>query len=83
MSRPGSGQFRRVETMFEKRPTQLRDRWRLPPSPWRRAGWAADNSATADHHANYWGATVNLPPLYEPTIQSIGALTAVQTGRPR
>jgi len=39
------------------------------------SGRAADNSATAVATQTL-GTTVNLPPLYEPTIQSIGALAA-------
>src|SRR5271155_3914425 len=39
------------------------------------SGRAADNSATAVPTQTL-GTTVNLPPLYEPTIQSIGAPAA-------
>jgi hypothetical protein len=59
--------------MFEKRPTQLAIV--AAAVLMAQGGWAADNSATAVTTQTL-GATVNLPPLYEPTIQSIGALTA-------
>jgi hypothetical protein len=41
----------------------------------RTSAWAADNSATPVV-APTLGGTVTLPPLYEPTIQSVGALAA-------
>jgi hypothetical protein len=60
--------------MYGKRPTQLAMLAALAVLM-AQSGRAADNSATPVSTQTL-GATVNLPPLYEPTIQSIGALAA-------
>jgi hypothetical protein len=60
--------------MFGKRPIQLAMLATMVVVV-AQSGRAADNSATAVATQTL-GTTVNLPPLYEPTIQSIGALAA-------
>jgi hypothetical protein len=69
----GFGVRREGKTMLRKRPTRLA--MAAMAVVVAQSGRAADNNATAIATQTL-GTTVNLPPLYEPTIQSIGALAA-------